>query len=126
MSRQYRSRFLTTTPEQAGDAQRIKAELPRERHFKRPIVTVIEPAKPSGVPKDYHQQYAAKRGGGGLSRIAKARVAQQGFAQIVGAEIYLARMQAFFGFLYDKRSVGIDWRGCRSFLHCSRMPQNLC
>lgn len=49
------------------DAQRIAAEAAREKwqasgRYKKPIVTVIEPAQPFWQAEEYHQRYLEKRG----------------------------------------------------------------
>jgi peptide-methionine (S)-S-oxide reductase len=47
------------------DEQRAAAEASKEReqaNWRRPIVTVVEPAQTFWVAEDYHQQYLEKRG----------------------------------------------------------------
>ncbi|MGH9430150.1 MAG: peptide-methionine (S)-S-oxide reductase MsrA [Terriglobia bacterium] len=59
---QYRSVIFFHTPEQEKAAKLSKENLERAKTFKRPIVTVIEPAAEFYKAEDYHQQYLAKRG----------------------------------------------------------------
>ena len=59
---QYRSVIFFHTPEQERAAKLSKENLERAKTFKRPIVTVIEPAAEFYKAEDYHQQYLAKRG----------------------------------------------------------------
>jgi peptide-methionine (S)-S-oxide reductase len=59
---QYRSAIFVHT-----DAQRDAAEASKQRRdasgqFRRPIVTVVEPAQTFWKAEDYHQQYLEKRG----------------------------------------------------------------
>ena len=49
------------------DAQRVAAEAAREKwqgsgRYRKPIVTVIEPAQPFWKAEEYHQRYLEKRG----------------------------------------------------------------
>ena len=58
---QYRSVIFTHSPEQERVArERLEAARP---NFKRPIVTVIEPAQTFWRAEDYHQRYFEKNGG---------------------------------------------------------------
>ena len=59
---QYRSAIFYTSPEQEKIAKEVMAASASK--FKRPIVTVIEPAQTFWRAEEYHQQYFAKRGGG--------------------------------------------------------------
>ncbi len=59
---QYRSVIFFHTPEQETAARLSKENLEKAKAFRRPIVTVIEPASEFYRAEDYHQQYLAKRG----------------------------------------------------------------
>ena len=59
---QYRSAIFFYTPEQEQAARASKEKLDASGRFRRPIATVIEPAKPFYRAEEYHQQYLAKRG----------------------------------------------------------------
>jgi peptide-methionine (S)-S-oxide reductase len=59
---QYRSVVFYDDDEQREAAERIKAELDASGRFRRPIVTVIEPAQTFYRAEDYHQRYLEKRG----------------------------------------------------------------
>lgn len=59
---QYRSAVFVHTPEQRRAAQASKERLEQSGRFKRPIVTVIEPATTFYRAEEYHQQYLEKRG----------------------------------------------------------------
>jgi peptide-methionine (S)-S-oxide reductase len=59
---QYRSVIFFHSPEQEAAARASKQALEASHAFKRPIVTVIEPAGPFYAAEDYHQQYLEKRG----------------------------------------------------------------
>ena len=59
---QYRSVIFFHSPEQETAARKSKAEMDALGHFRRPIVTAIEPAAEYWIAEDYHQQYLAKRG----------------------------------------------------------------
>ena len=61
---QYRTAIFTATPEQEKTAQEIKAKLDASGRFKKPIATVIEPAKKFWRAEEYHQKYYDRRGGG--------------------------------------------------------------
>ena len=60
---QYRSVIFTHSPEQARIAQERKVAAAASGRYKRPIVTVIEPAQPFWRAEEYHQRYFAKNGG---------------------------------------------------------------
>jgi peptide-methionine (S)-S-oxide reductase len=58
---QYRSAIFTHSPEQERIAkERLEAARP---NFRRPIATVVEPAKTFWPAEDYHQRYFEKHGG---------------------------------------------------------------
>jgi len=58
---QYRSAIFTHSPQQERIArERLEAAKP---NFKKPIVTVIEPAQTFWRAEDYHQRYFEKNGG---------------------------------------------------------------
>jgi peptide-methionine (S)-S-oxide reductase len=57
---QYRSVVFVHDEEQREAAERSKAE--QQKHYRAPVVTVIEPAQTFYVAEDYHQQYLEKRG----------------------------------------------------------------
>jgi peptide-methionine (S)-S-oxide reductase len=59
---QYRSVVFFHDDEQRAAAERSKAELDASGRYRKPIVTVIEPAQTFYVAEDYHQQYLEKRG----------------------------------------------------------------
>jgi peptide-methionine (S)-S-oxide reductase len=59
---QYRSVIFFHDDEQRDAAERSKGELEASGRYRRPIVTVIEPAQTFYVAEDYHQQYLEKRG----------------------------------------------------------------
>jgi len=58
----YRSAIFFTTPEQETAARRAIANL--QGKYNREIVTQVEFAGPFYRAEEYHQQYAAKHGGG--------------------------------------------------------------
>ena len=60
----YRSAIFFTTPEQETAARDAIARLDEAGVHKRPIVTQVEFAGPFYRAEEYHQQYAAKHGGG--------------------------------------------------------------
>jgi len=60
----YRSAIFFTTPEQESVARTTIAKLEQEKKFRNPIVTQVELAGPFYRAEEYHQQYAAKHGGG--------------------------------------------------------------
>ena len=60
----YRSAIFFTTPEQEEVARATIARLEKEHKFTKPIVTQVELAGPFYRAEEYHQQYAAKHGGG--------------------------------------------------------------
>ena len=59
---QYRSVVFYEDEEQRAAAERSKAELDASGRYRKPVVTVIEPAQKFYVAEDYHQQYLEKRG----------------------------------------------------------------
>lgn len=59
---QYRTVIFYYTPEQRAAAEAAKEALTKAGRFKKPIATVIEPARTFWRAEDYHQQYLAKRG----------------------------------------------------------------
>lgn len=60
----YRSAIFFTTPEQEASARAVISKLAADGNFGRPIVTQVEVAAPFYRAEEYHQQYAAKHGGG--------------------------------------------------------------
>ena len=59
---QYRSAIFYHTEEQRKAAEESKRALEESGRFRRPVVTVIEPASAFYPAEEYHQQYLAKRG----------------------------------------------------------------
>lgn len=59
---QYRSAIFTYSPEQEQDAKAVIEKLTAEKRYAKPIVTVIEAAKPFYKAEEYHQRYLEKRG----------------------------------------------------------------
>lgn len=59
---QYRSVIFYHTPEQHAAAEASKAEHAASGRYRRPIVTLIEPAGTFYRAEEYHQQYLEKRG----------------------------------------------------------------
>lgn len=59
---QYRSAIFTHSPEQAAAAEEFKRQLQESGRFRRPIVTVIEPASTFWKAEEYHQRYFEKHG----------------------------------------------------------------
>jgi len=59
---QYRSVVFFHDEEQRAAAERSKAELDASGSYRKPVVTVIEPAQTFYPAEDYHQQYLEKRG----------------------------------------------------------------
>jgi peptide-methionine (S)-S-oxide reductase len=59
---QYRSVIFTHTPEQQAAAEASKQTLEDAKTYKRPIVTLVEPAQPFYRAEEYHQRYFAKHG----------------------------------------------------------------
>lgn len=59
---QYRSAIFFHTPEQEAAARKSIARLESEGRFRRPIVTVIEPASAFWRAEEYHQRYLEKQG----------------------------------------------------------------
>jgi peptide-methionine (S)-S-oxide reductase len=59
---QYRSIVFFHDEEQRAAAEQSKAELEASDRYKRPVVTVIEPAQTFYVAEDYHQRYLDKQG----------------------------------------------------------------
>ncbi len=62
MGSQYRSVVFYHSPEQKAAAEAKMAELEKSGKFRRPIVTLIEPAPMFYRAEEYHQQYLAKHG----------------------------------------------------------------
>jgi peptide methionine sulfoxide reductase msrA/msrB len=60
----YRSAIYFTTPEQEASARDAIVRLEKDGKYRRPIVTQVELAGPFYRAEEYHQQYAAKHGGG--------------------------------------------------------------
>jgi peptide methionine sulfoxide reductase msrA/msrB len=60
----YRSAIFFTSPSQEAAARRAIATLEETGKYRRPIVTQVELAGPFYRAEEYHQQYAAKHGGG--------------------------------------------------------------
>jgi peptide-methionine (S)-S-oxide reductase len=59
---QYRSAIFYHTPKQEQVARAAKARLEASGQYRKPIATVIEPARTFYRAEEYHQQYLAKRG----------------------------------------------------------------
>ncbi|MEX0299374.1 MAG: peptide-methionine (S)-S-oxide reductase MsrA [Kordiimonas sp.] len=59
---QYRSVIFFEDAEQKSIAETKKQELIASGRFKKPIVTLIEPAETFWPAEDYHQKYLQKRG----------------------------------------------------------------
>ena len=59
---QYRTVIFYHSPEQEAAARASKEKLAASGKFRRPIVTLIEPAPTFYEAEDYHQQYLEKRG----------------------------------------------------------------
>ncbi|HEX8035469.1 MAG TPA: peptide-methionine (S)-S-oxide reductase MsrA [Ktedonobacterales bacterium] len=59
---QYRSVVFYYTPEQQAAATASRDRLAQSGKYRRPIVTLIEPATTFYRAEDYHQQYLEKRG----------------------------------------------------------------
>ncbi len=59
---QYRSVIFPYTPEQRAAAEQSRATLDQSGRFRRPIVTLIEPAPKFYRAEEYHQRYLEKRG----------------------------------------------------------------
>jgi peptide methionine sulfoxide reductase msrA/msrB len=59
---QYRSVIFYHSPEQERAARASLAALEKEKRFRRPIVTQVEPAATFWRAEEYHQQYLEKRG----------------------------------------------------------------
>ena len=59
---QYRSVIFVHDEEQRAAAERSKAELGASGRFRRPIVTVVEPAQTFYRAEEYHQRYLEKMG----------------------------------------------------------------
>ena len=60
----YRSAIFFTNPAQEAAARQMIADSERTGKYRRPIVTQVELAGPFYRAEEYHQQYAAKHGGG--------------------------------------------------------------
>jgi peptide-methionine (S)-S-oxide reductase len=61
---QYRSGIFFTAPEQEMIARSVTEKLKQSGKFRKPIATIIEPAKTFWRAEEYHQKYFEKRGGG--------------------------------------------------------------
>ena len=59
---QYRSVIFFHDEQQRTAADRSKAELDASGHFRKPIVTLIEPAQTFYRAEEYHQRYLEKQG----------------------------------------------------------------
>ena len=59
---QYRSVILFHDDEQRAAAEKSKAELDALGHYRKPIVTQVEPAQTFYRAEDYHQRYLEKQG----------------------------------------------------------------
>ena len=59
---QYRSVIFFHTPEQEAEARAAKERLSASGKYRRPIVTLIEPAQTFYRAEEYHQRYLEKRG----------------------------------------------------------------
>ena len=59
---QYRSVIFFHTPEQEAEAQASKERRQASGTYRRPIVTVIEPAQTFYRAEEYHQRYLEKHG----------------------------------------------------------------
>ena len=59
---QYRSVVFVHDEEQRAAAERSKSELEASGRYRKPVVTLIEPAQTFYSAEDYHQQYLEKRG----------------------------------------------------------------
>lgn len=62
---QYRSVIFCHTEAQKQAAEKMKAALDESGEYSRPIATQIQPAPKFWPAEEYHQEYFAKRGGGG-------------------------------------------------------------
>ena len=60
---QYRSVIFTHSPEQERIAREELAKAQASGRYRRPLATVIEPAKPFWRAEEYHQRYFEKHGG---------------------------------------------------------------
>lgn len=72
---QYRSAIFTHSPEQARVAQERLDAAKASGRYRKPIVTVIEPAQAFWRAEDYHQRYFEKNGGS--CHVSYAEVAGQ-------------------------------------------------
>jgi peptide-methionine (S)-S-oxide reductase len=61
---QYRSAIFFLDAEQERMAREIKTKLEESGKFKKPIATIIGPAKTFWRAEEYHQKYFERRGGG--------------------------------------------------------------
>ena len=59
---QYRSVVFFHDDEQRAEAERSKAELDASGQYRKPVVTLIEPAQTFYPAEDYHQRYLEKQG----------------------------------------------------------------
>ena len=65
VGRQYRSVVFTHSPEQAAAAEAAKRRIDEAGFLPKPVATEITAAGPFWPAEEEHQQYFAKRGGGG-------------------------------------------------------------
>jgi len=65
VGRQYRSVVFTHSPEQAAAAAAAKRRIDEAGFLPKPVATEIVAAGRFWSAEEYHQQYFAKRGGGG-------------------------------------------------------------
>ncbi len=61
---QYRSEIFTTTTEQQKIGEAVKAKVEKSGKWKKPIVTLVEPATTFVRAEDYHQDYLLKHPNG--------------------------------------------------------------
>jgi peptide-methionine (S)-S-oxide reductase len=59
---QYRSVIFFHDEEQREAAERSKAELDASGRYRKPVVTLVEPAQTFYRAEDYHQRYLEKKG----------------------------------------------------------------
>jgi methionine-S-sulfoxide reductase len=61
---QYRSAIFPQTPEQAAEAERVRARVEASGDWRRPVTTTIEPASTWYPAEQYHQDYLRRNPGG--------------------------------------------------------------